>query len=271
MPPAAVEPRDASTVLLIQDGAAGLEVFMVVRHPDIEFAAGALVFPGGAVDRSDRGDAVREVVPEETARVEPRELAWRVAAVREVYEECGVLLARKRGESALIDAKRLAGIDARYHEELASHSLDITALATAENIELACDSLVPFAHWVTPKARPKRFDTRFYLAAAPADQVARHDGHESVHSLWGDPGAICAEADEGQWSLRFPTRLNLEKLALSTNVEQALETASAGKMVKILAEAEPVRGGSKVRIPLEAGYAITEAVINDQGEVVSRK
>ena len=266
-----IEPRDASTVLLIRERRDGLEVFMVVRHPDIEFAAGALVFPGGAVDPSDRAEAVCGVVSEEAARMEPRELAWRVAAVREVYEECGVLLARELGESALIDVKRLAAIDVRYQAQLTSHSLDIVALAASEKLELACDLLVPFGHWVTPKARPKRFDTRFYLAAAPVDQVARHDGHESVHSLWDEPGVICVQADAGQWSLRFPTRMNLEKLAASKNVEQALAAARVGTVVKILAEAEPVRNGNRVRIPREAGYGITEVILNAQGEVVSRR
>ena len=166
---------------------------MLVRHPNIEFAAGALVFPGGAVDDSDRGTTTHAVVTESARHLDPRELAWQIAAVREVYEECGVLLARERGSPALIDADRLAGIDALYHEDLSNHSLDIVALALAENIELACDALIPFAHWITPQSRPKRFDTRFYVAGAPFDQLARHDGHESVHSLWGEPGVICTE------------------------------------------------------------------------------
>ncbi len=124
---------------------------------------------------------------------------------------------------------------------------------------------------MTPASRPKRFDTRFYVAAAPADQVARHDGHESVHSLWGSPAKICAEADEGKWHLRFPTRMNLEKLAASKNVEHALEAASETEVVKILAEAEPVEEGNKINIPREAGYGLTEAIIDDQGKVVSRR
>ena len=198
---------------------------MLVRHPNIEFAAGALVFPGGAVDDSDRGTTTHAVVTESARHLDPRELALQIAAVREVYEECGVLLARERGSPALIDADRLAGIDALYHEDLSNHSLDIVALALAENIELACDALIPFAHWITPQSRPKRFDTRFYVAGAPFDQLARHDGHESVHSLWGEPGVICTEANEGKWHLRFPTRMNLEKLGRSKNVEHALEAA----------------------------------------------
>ena len=266
-----VEPRDASTVLLIRDGSNGLEVFMVVRHPNIEFAAGALVFPGGAVDGSDRSPESHQVVAENTACLEPRELAWQLAAVREVYEECGVLLARVRGEAGLIDAHRLAQIDTQYHRQLRNHSLDIVALAQAENVELCCDGLIPFGHWVTPKLRPKRFDTRFYVAGAPPDQIASHDGHESVHSLWGNPHAICAEVDEGKWQLRFPTRMNLEKLAVSKNVEQALARAREGRVVKILSEATPVPEGSRVRIPPEAGYGVTEAIIDDQGIIVSRK
>lgn len=266
-----VKSRDASTVLLIRDGCGGLEVFMVVRHPDIEFAAGALVFPGGAVDVCDRGETSHGVVAQHSATLEPRELAWRVAAIREVYEECGVLLAREHGATTRIDAKRLTRIDARYHQELRDHSVDIVALALAESIELDCDGLIPFGHWVTPISRPKRFDTRFYVAGAPADQVARHDGHESVHSLWGNPSTICAEADEGKWHLRFPTRMSLEKLAASHSVAEALSDARNGSVVKILSEAKTVPEGNRVRIPREAGYGITEAIIDDDGKIVSRK
>ena len=244
---------------------------MVVRHPGIEFAAGALVFPGGAVDRCDRIDSMRDRVPAGMHGLDEQELAWRVAAVREVFEECGVLLARGQGESTFVSARRLNDISARFREELSNHSLDIAALAVSEELELACDGLIPFAHWVTPASRPKRFDTRFYLAAAPCDQLARHDGHESVDSLWGKPATICAEADQGKWHLRFPTRMNLEKLAASEDVEQALAAAAGTELVKILAEAEPVDGGSGVRIPREAGYGITEAIIDDRGIVVSRK
>ena len=266
-----VEPRDASTVLLIRDACDGLEVFMVVRHPNIEFAAGALVFPGGAVDKSDSGQALYDVVSITSRSLPAREFSWRVAAVREVYEESGVLLARERGALSVIGAHRVADITARYRDQLASHTLDIAALAHAENIELACDVLVPFVHWVTPKSRPKRFDTRFYVALTPADQGAVHDGHESVDSLWGNPKAICAEADAGKWHLRFPTRMNLEKLAANTSVERALAAARSAEVVKILAEAEPTPAGNRVRIPVEAGYGITEAVVDAQGKVVSRK
>ena len=266
-----VKPRDASTVLLVRDAPEGLEVFMVVRHPNIKFAAGALVFPGGAVDPCDRIGSIRDLVPAATRGLDDKELAWRVAAVREVYEECGVLLARARGESTFVDAERVADIDARFQEDLSNHRLDLVALAVSEKLDLACDALIPFGHWVTPASRPKRFDTRFYIAGAPRDQRARHDGHESVDSLWGRPDSICAEADAGKWHLRFPTRMNLEKLAGSADVEQALAMAADTEVIKILAEAEPVDGGSKVRIPREAGYGITEAIIDDRGMVVSRK
>lgn len=266
-----VEPRDASTVLLIQDGRAGLEVFMVVRHPKIEFAAGALVFPGGAVDESDRVVTPHTVVAKNAIDLPPRELAWRVGAVREVYEECGVLLARERGALGLINAERVADINKRYDQALRHHSLDIVALAVAENLELACDVLLPFAHWVTPVSRPKRFDTRFYVAAAPVDQAARHDGYEAVHSLWGNPSAICAEANEGKWHLRFPTRMNLEKLAISDTVEQALKVAAKTTVVKILSKAEPVAEGNRIRIPPEAGYGLTEAIVDNNGKILWRR
>jgi len=266
-----VEPRDAATVLLIQDRPSGLEVFMVVRHPKIEFAAGALVFPGGSVDQSDREASASAVVSQDALELSPRELAWRIAAVREVYEECGVLLAREHGSDELISAERLRDIDRHYSEALRLHSLNIVSLAVEENLELACDVLLPFAHWVTPESRPKRFDTRFYMASAPLDQVARHDGFESVHSLWGNPDVICSEADQGKWHLRFPTRMCLEKLAMSNTCESALQAADNSPVVRILSKAQSVPQGNRIRIPAEAGYGLTEAIVDDNGKVVWRR
>ena len=261
--------RDASTVMLLRDSAKGIEVFMVVRHQNIEFAPGALVFPGGSVDENDKDPRLRESVA--PSALEAREFAWQVAAVREVYEESAVLLARDAGCKQLLGGSRLDAINRRFENELANHRLNIAELVFSEQLELAIDELVAFAHWVTPESRPKRFDTRFYLAAVPPRQQAIHDGRESVDSLWGAPAEIIAQAEQGRWQLRFPTRLNLEKLARSASVAAALETARLSNVVRILARAETVEGGSRVRIPLEAGYGMSEAILDAQGVLVSRR
>lgn len=196
--------RDAATVLLIRDGSPTVEVFMLVRHTQLDFASGAMVFPGGRVDDHDRDPALRSYVPASVCNMDSAELALRIAAIRETYEECGVLLARAQGLGALIDAERLGKIDERYADERRQHKLDLGQVAREESLELACDLLIPFAHWITPSSQPKRFDTRFYIAAAPADHVAVHDGHESVASRWMAAQAICQEADAGKWHVMFP-------------------------------------------------------------------
>jgi len=107
--------------------------------------------------------------------------------VREAFEECGILLARQRGQRALIAAVDLKGIEDRWRARLAKDEASIVDLVEAEDLELATDLMVPFAHWITPTFAPRRFDTWFFLAEAPEDQIALHDGSESVDSVWIAP------------------------------------------------------------------------------------
>jgi 8-oxo-dGTP pyrophosphatase MutT (NUDIX family) len=258
-PPVAAVP--AATILLVRDGSAGLEVFMVERHARIDFATGALVFPGGKVEPGDADPALAERCAG-TAGLEADARALRVAAIRETFEECGVLLARPRGGSGLVDARRLGAVEGRWRDALLRDTAGMTELAQTEELELACDLLVPFAHWITPEFMPKRFDTHFFLVAAPPDQVAAHDGAESVDSLWTTPEAALADAESGRRTIIFPTLLNLRKLGRSRDVAAALARARSEPVVTVLPR--PVRGprGTVVRIPLEAGYGISEAPVD---------
>ncbi|MBL6751262.1 MAG: NUDIX hydrolase [Nevskia sp.] len=257
-PPPAT-PRLAATVLLLRDGADGLEVFMVVRHHQIDFAAGALVFPGGKLAPGDSEAAVHARCSG-IGEVSAEQRALRVAAIREAFEECGVLLARQRGAAALVGPQRLAALGARYRKPLETGEAGIGQMLEAEDLELACDALVPFAHWITPVNMPKRFDTHFYLAAAPADHLAVHDGTEHVDSVWLRPADAIAEGEAGTRTIIPPTRLNLQVLAQSRSVAQALTAARQRPIVTVLPV--PFRGpeGVRMRIPAEAGYGITEFV-----------
>ena len=161
-------PRPAATVLLLRDGAGGIEVFMQVRHQDMKFASGALVFPGGRVDPEDHELATNAELSPATAGLDPLAGALRVAAIRETFEESGVLLARPRGEAALVSAERLRGLSAGAH--------GFAQMLTDEGLTLAADLLVHFAHWITPVHNPRRFDTHFFALATPFDQVGAHDG-----------------------------------------------------------------------------------------------
>jgi len=258
-------PIAASTVILVRDCArtGGLEVFLVERHREIEFAGGATVFPGGKVDPSDCSSTLRERCRGGEA-LDDDALALRVAAIRESFEECGILLAHPRAPvagEALVSAARLADLWRRYRAPLARHSLSIEEFVEQENLELACDLLVPFAHWITPEGMPKRFDTHFFLVPAPQDQVAAHDGHELVGARWLTPGEALAEADAGRRSIIFPTRMNLAKLGRSSSTAQALAAARAHPVVTVLPRIDWRAGGAILRIPPEAGYDVVEAPV----------
>jgi 8-oxo-dGTP pyrophosphatase MutT (NUDIX family) len=243
-------PRLAATILLVRDGRAGLEVFMVQRHHQIDFATGAMVFPGGKVEEADADPRLGG----------PAELAAdartvRAAAIRETFEECGVLLARPRGGGELVSAARLAELEARWRDELARDDASLPDLVLGEELELAFDRLVPFAHWVTPEMVPKRFDTHFFLAAAPPDQVALHDGRESVDSVWITPQAALAEAEAGRRTIIFPTLMNLNLLGLAASVDDALARARRAPVVTVRPTlARTPDGKPELRIPPEAGY-----------------
>lgn len=232
-------PRPASTIILLRDGPAGPELFMVVRNRQIDFAGGALVFPGGRVDDAD------------AALGEP----FRIAAIREAFEETGLLLARRGGEM------------------LGAHDLpreaSFNALVAEHGLEPATDRLRHFAHWITPADVPKRFDTHFFLAEAPPEQIGLHDGGEAVDSVWITPEQVLEEAGKGLRTVVFPTRLNLGKLARYRSVAEAMEDNAP--VVTVMPEPFEDEHGKWLRIPEEAGYggsvfkAVNRAMVAKRG------
>jgi 8-oxo-dGTP pyrophosphatase MutT (NUDIX family) len=245
----------SATVLLLRNGADGLEVFMVVRHHQIDFASGALVFPGGKADPQDFDGALAPWL--EGAAQDPQQRAIQVSGIRELFEESGVLLARPKGEQALVSGERIATLDAD-RALLNDGSLPLLAWLEREQLVLACDELVHFAHWITPEMMPKRFDTHFYLVTAPADQLALHDGYESVDSVWIRPADAIAGAEAGTYTIIFPTLRNLEKLARHATVQAALEHSAAEQTVTVLPWTEKRDDGTWLCIPDNAGYTHCE-------------
>jgi 8-oxo-dGTP pyrophosphatase MutT (NUDIX family) len=253
----AVTPVPAATILMLRDGTEGLEVFMVVRHQQIDFASGALVFPGGKVDQGDTGvrdycsgvDDLDDVV-----------LSLQVAAIREAFEECGILLARTVDGDQLVDGERLQSLE-HCREKLNKDEVSIREFLSSEGLLLACDLLHPFAHWITPAMMPKRFDTHFYLAVAPADHVAIHDGYESVDSVWITPQQALADAKQGSKTIIFPTRLNVEMLGESNRVDEAIQAATQRQITTVLPWTEQREDGTYLCIPSEAGYSVSEELM----------
>ena len=254
----AAPPRPATTVLLLRpskpgDAASPLEVFMVVRHHQIDSFSGALVFPGGKLEDADGAPSLRARCSG-ADKIDDAELKFRVAGVREAFEECGVLLARKRGQRALIAAADLKAIETKWRAKLAKDEASIVDMVEAEDLEIATDLMTPYAHWITPTFVPKRFDTWFFLAEAPEDQIALHDGSESTDSVWIGAQEAIDEATAGKRTLVHATTKNLELLAEGKTVAGAISAATARKIVTVQPWVE-VRDGKKfLHIPEGAGY-----------------
>jgi 8-oxo-dGTP pyrophosphatase MutT (NUDIX family) len=255
-----VAARPASTVLLARDGPTGLEVLMVTRHVASDFASGALVFPGGRVDAAD-GEAEVLACCRPVGGVDAAAMAFRIAAVRETFEEAHVLLARPKGGERLLTAAEVDALEQSLTARLgrAPHFADIVA---AGSIELAADLLVPFAHWITPVGPPKRFDTHFFLAPAPFDQIAARDGREAVETVWISPQKAIAESEARRVTLVFATRMNLAKLSRSADVAAALAATRRDTVVTVCPQLVDTPEGKLLRIPAAAGYGITEMPAN---------
>lgn len=250
----------AATVLLLRDGPQGLEVLMVGRNREMSFR-GAMVFPGGKVDAADSDPRLRPHV-HGAAGIPEAEIAHQVAAIREAFEESGVLLARPRGSDALIPAERTEALLALYRQSMAE-SAAFVDLVVSEMLDLALDRLVPFAHWIAPSFAPARFDTRFYLAPVPAEHRVQHDGQESMHATWVRPLAAIADAEAGRCTIVFPTRMQLGKLGRSATVTEALQRATTEPMVTVYPVKIETPEGPALKIPAEANYPLTEILIKD--------
>lgn len=240
----------AATILMLRNGPSGLEVFMVVRHHQIDFVGGALVFPGGKV--TDGDSQVRERCTG-VEHLDDDQLAIQVGAIREAFEECGILLARPVGSDALIDGERLQSLD-HYREPMSKDEFPIAEFLQKEDLVLACERLHPYAHWITPEMMPKRFDTWFYLAEAPEDHLAIHDGHESVDSIWISAKEAIEGSKSGKYTIIFPTLLNIELLSESKDVKSAIRDANKKHIVSVLPWTEDREDGKYLCIPKDAGY-----------------
>ena len=250
--------RPASTVVILRDGADGLEVFMVVRHHQIDFASGALVFPGGKVDAEDADAAWAELAPRTPAAPER---SFYVAAARETFEEAGLVLARRRDTSDIVDADTAHGLVETYRDALLKGETTFVDIIRREKLELAGDLMVPFAHWITPEPVPKRFDTHFVMISAPMVQAGAHDGFESVEGVWITPQQALRDATEGTRTLVFATRMNIEKLARYRSVAEAVEATRSRPVVTVMPKIVRAEGGRLMQIPEEADYGVSEVFV----------
>lgn len=255
--------RPAASIVLIRDGAQGLEVFMLERHQGgaVVFA-GAMVFPGGKVDTEDAAAEWDRLAGPAPAGPERR--FW-ITAVRETFEEAGVLLARKAGGSAIIDGETAHMIvEAARASGYRNDSGAFASVIAGNGLTVALDGMVHFGHWITPDWQPKRFDTHFFLAAAPADQVDNVDMTESAEGLWLAPQQVLDDAAAGTRKLVAVTRFTLELLASWPTVAHAMAEAKTRRIVTVCPWREQTANGVVLRIPKDAGYLTSElAVVPD--------
>jgi 8-oxo-dGTP pyrophosphatase MutT (NUDIX family) len=256
-----VVPLPAACVLLLRDCSAGVEVFMTLRHPRLSFSQGALVFPGGKVDPADADPRLRPFAPGADG-LSDLAFAARVAALRELFEEAGVLIARHR-DGRPVPADRASVLARRWRRLVHDGDATMLDMARQENLLLPLDALASFAHWITPERSPRRFDTYFFLAAAPAGAEPRHDGREAVESLWLHPDRALADAAAGSRPILFPTRATLSKLARSRSVAEAFASATAFPVRPVSTCYVERDGRTVMRIPDDLGYTFTEMPARD--------
>jgi 8-oxo-dGTP pyrophosphatase MutT (NUDIX family) len=253
--------RPASTVLLVRDRGGpdrGVEVFMERRHVDSVFVGGAYVFPGGRVDPEDAIDPTRIAgLDEPTANrrlgLETGSLAHYVAAIRECFEEAGVLLAYDRS-GALLDFGDPT-VENRFkqlRDQLNAGTLSIQAIAERENLRLATDRIAYWSHWITPLGEPRRYDTRFFVAEAPTGQTAGHDDWELTDSAWVSPQDAIKRALSREWMIIFPTLMNLRALARHETAAAAVAWAHAQPVPLPVNQPRVYRG--RVVLPGDPGY-----------------
>lgn len=260
--------RDAATVMLVRDRAdgPGIEVFMLRRNLNSDFVGGAYVFPGGGLDPSDRADDVEQLCGGWTDRaasavlgVARGGLAFWVAAVRECFEEAGVLLARDRTGSVVSFAD--PAIAARFQghrDRLNAGATTLAAVSHDEDLTLDVEAMHYFAHWITPLGAPRRYDTRFFIAAAPAEQVPLHDNREVIANLWITPEEALERNAAGEYELIMPTFKNLEALTRFSSSADVLDVARS--MSGIPAMLPRIgRGPDGVRILLPGDHGYEEA------------
>ncbi|MBI4634876.1 MAG: hypothetical protein HY727_00870 [Candidatus Rokubacteria bacterium] len=260
--PMPVSPVSAATLVLLRDRpAGGLEVLLIQRHRASKFAGGDFVFPGGKVEVDDNPEDApawcRGLEVAEAARVlgldAAPELAvgyW-IGAIREAFEEVGVLLAYEAdGREVRLDAPRFGG----YRRDCQVDNRAFWEMLRAERLRLATDRLVYFAHWITPEEQPLRYDTRFFAAPMPPHQAAVADEREIIAVRWLTPRDALDARSRGELSLRLPTVKNLELLGGATSTAEALR-ALAGRPVSMIRPRLVVEDGvPRALLPDDPGY-----------------
>lgn len=255
-----IVPRPAATITVVRDAAQGFEVLMMQRNLKAGFMPGAYVFPGGAIDAEDRDpelyalcEGLDDAAASRRLGLERDGLSYWVAAIRECFEEAGLLLCYDRsGALVALDQPALEERFVAHRAALNAGAKGWLALCREEGLRLAADRLTYYSHWITPTTAPKRFDTRFFVVEAPPRQSPLHDAGELIDQLWVTPQDAIARDDAGTFHLRTPTKVTLRQLARSPDTRTLISTLGAQKEIRAILPAV-TKGGGRL-LPGEPGY-----------------
>ena len=268
---AKAEPRPAATIILLRDAQAGPEVFMLQRTRGAAFLPGAYVFPGGALDGSDRDPRAAQRVTglsDEQASAKlglgAGGLAYWIAAARECFEEAGILIAVQK-DGAPVATERAQALE-DWREPLNAGKRSFTELLEREDLFVPASEIVYFAHWITAAGRPRRFNTRFFLARAPRGQDGAHDQTETVHSFWISPREALERHERQEIEVIFPTRTSLADIARFTTAAAAVEHARGLGDIEVNAAVWALDHEGSKRLFRRADPAYFEIHWSDPGE-----
>jgi len=233
-----VPPRDAATVILLRPDGGGMQAYVLRRHRGMAFAGGMVAFPGGGVDGRDSDHVSAWTGPPVAAFAErlgcddAKARALVCAAVRETFEESGVLLAGPTSDSIVDDT---AGDEWEADRQaLVDRTLSLTEMLDRRGLVLRADLLAPWAHWITPEFEPRRYDTRFFVAALPAGQKTRDVSGESDDVTWLGPREAAELVDAGEMAMLPPTYVSCSEIAAYQTVQQVLAASREREIRSIL-------------------------------------
>ena len=254
-----VKPLPAATVTLVRDAPRGLEVLMLQRSHSLKFMPGVYVFPGGALDAADSSPEMQAMcagLEDEAASralgVERGGIAYWVAAIREAFEEAGILLAYDASGNMVSLHGDAAERYRAHRSSLDERRGDFGAIVREEGLRLAVDRLTYFGHLITPVRAPRRYDTRFFLAVAPERQEARHDNYETIAQVWVRPQEALDLCARETLNMRFPTIKTLEQFTQCATAAELVAVLSSTRVVRPLLP-RMTRDG-RTLLPNDPGY-----------------
>jgi 8-oxo-dGTP pyrophosphatase MutT (NUDIX family) len=241
----AVKPKDAATVIILRQSPEDFEVLMVLRHMDSKFVPGSYVFPGGCLDQGDYSQEMEglctgmdakkaQAILHDMSSPENALGAW-VAGIRETFEEVGLLMAY-HGDKTLMsfDTEDVRTRFRSYRKKLQTGEITLKTVLAAEGLTLAADRLHYFSHWITPELLPHRYDVRFFIAEAPANQEALHDGIELTRHVWLTPKKILEGFRRREFDMVVPTLVTIEELSRCKTIKEIISSTDNKKVNSIL-------------------------------------